>query len=99
MRVLFFYCKLHTRQTDRLPLFISPPPAVQSLNSLNDQIANFMVTAPKSPELEEEPIFPPLEKENLQKSMTLMRHLLVDAQVHESVSSLTSSARHVNKQK
>uniref|UniRef100_A0A3P8V0K8 Kazrin, periplakin interacting protein a n=1 Tax=Cynoglossus semilaevis TaxID=244447 RepID=A0A3P8V0K8_CYNSE len=53
---------------------------VQSLNSLNDQIANFMVTAPKSPEVEEEPIFPPLEKENLQKSMTLMRHLLVDAQ-------------------
>uniref|UniRef100_A0A4W6G545 Kazrin, periplakin interacting protein a n=1 Tax=Lates calcarifer TaxID=8187 RepID=A0A4W6G545_LATCA len=52
---------------------------VQSLNSLNDQIANFMVTGPKSLE-QEEPAFPPPEKETLQKSMTLMRHLLVDAQ-------------------
>ncbi|XP_028308324.1 kazrin-like isoform X5 [Gouania willdenowi] len=55
---------------------------VQSLNSLNDQIASFMVTGPKSPEEEEEeePTFLPPEKETLQKSMTLMRHLLVDAQ-------------------
>ncbi|XP_071331891.1 kazrin-like isoform X1 [Trachinotus anak] len=52
---------------------------VQSLNSLNDQIASFMVTGPKSLE-QEEPAFPPPEKETLQKSMTLMRHLLVDAQ-------------------
>ncbi|KAL3974292.1 ATP-binding cassette, subfamily B (MDR/TAP), member 8 [Sarotherodon galilaeus] len=52
---------------------------VQSLNSLNDQIANFMVTGPKSLE-QEEHAFPPPEKETLQKSMTLMRHLLVDAQ-------------------
>ncbi|KAK2851230.1 hypothetical protein Q5P01_007506 [Channa striata] len=52
---------------------------VQSLNSLNDQIANFMVTEPKSLE-QEEHVFVPPEKETLQKSMTLMRHLLVDAQ-------------------
>uniref|UniRef100_A0A4W6G5Q3 Kazrin, periplakin interacting protein a n=1 Tax=Lates calcarifer TaxID=8187 RepID=A0A4W6G5Q3_LATCA len=60
-------------------LFLCLPLAVQSLNSLNDQIANFMVTGPKSLE-QEEPAFPPPEKETLQKSMTLMRHLLVDAQ-------------------
>lgn len=54
---------------------------MQSLNSLNDQIANFMVTGPKAVE-QEEHAFPPPEKETLQKSMTLMRHLLVDAQVH-----------------
>ncbi|KAM7404512.1 hypothetical protein PAMP_011855 [Pampus punctatissimus] len=53
---------------------------VQSLNSLNDQIANFMVTGPKPLEQEEHAFIPP-EKETLQKSMTLMRHLLVDAQV------------------
>uniref|UniRef100_A0A3P9J0D0 Kazrin, periplakin interacting protein n=1 Tax=Oryzias latipes TaxID=8090 RepID=A0A3P9J0D0_ORYLA len=62
---------------------------VQSLNSLNDQIASFMVTGPKSPEEEEEEEeeekevqqpFPHPEKETLQKSMSLMRHLLVDAQ-------------------
>ncbi|XP_047445663.1 kazrin-A isoform X3 [Mugil cephalus] len=52
---------------------------VQSLNSLNDQIASFMVTGPKTVE-KEEPVFPLPEKEPLQKSMTLMRHLLVDAQ-------------------
>lgn len=59
------------------------PPAVQSLNSLNDQIASFMVTGPKTLEQEEHAFIPP-EKETLQKSMTLMRHLLVDAQVHGS---------------
>ncbi|AWP09470.1 putative kazrin-like [Scophthalmus maximus] len=53
--------------------------AVQSLNSLNDQIASFMVTGPKALE-QEEPAFRPPEKETMQKSMTLMRHLLVDAQ-------------------
>ncbi|KAM8830695.1 kazrin-A isoform 5-T7 [Synchiropus picturatus] len=52
---------------------------VQSLNSLNDQIASFMVTGPKSVEQEEHAFLPP-EKETMQKSMTLMRHLLVDAQ-------------------
>ncbi|XP_054648268.1 kazrin-like isoform X1 [Dunckerocampus dactyliophorus] len=52
---------------------------VQSLNSLNDQIASFMVTGPKSLEKEDHAYLPP-EKETLQKSMTLMRHLLVDAQ-------------------
>ncbi|XP_017273213.1 kazrin-A isoform X3 [Kryptolebias marmoratus] len=52
---------------------------VQSLNSLNDQIASFMVTRPKSLEQEEQAYSPP-EKETLQKSMNLMRHLLVDAQ-------------------
>uniref|UniRef100_A0A8C4E0M8 SAM domain-containing protein n=1 Tax=Dicentrarchus labrax TaxID=13489 RepID=A0A8C4E0M8_DICLA len=52
---------------------------VQSLNSLNDQIASFMVTGPKPLEQEEHAFRPP-EKETLQKSMTLMRHLLVDAQ-------------------
>lgn len=54
--------------------------AVQSLNSLNDQIASFMVTGPKPLEQEEKTFCLP-EKENMQKSMTLMRHLLVDAQV------------------
>uniref|UniRef100_A0A3P9QI32 Kazrin, periplakin interacting protein a n=1 Tax=Poecilia reticulata TaxID=8081 RepID=A0A3P9QI32_POERE len=52
---------------------------VQSLNSLNDQIASFMVTRPKPLEPEEQTYSPP-EKETLQKSMNLMRHLLVDAQ-------------------
>ncbi|KAM6925230.1 kazrin-A isoform 3-T3 [Xenentodon cancila] len=52
---------------------------VQSLNSLNDQIASFMVNGPKSLEQEEQ-TFPPPEKETLHKSMNLMRHLLVDAQ-------------------
>uniref|UniRef100_A0A3B5QZP9 Kazrin, periplakin interacting protein a n=1 Tax=Xiphophorus maculatus TaxID=8083 RepID=A0A3B5QZP9_XIPMA len=52
---------------------------VQSLNNLNDQIASFMVTRPKPLEQEEQAYCPP-EKETLQKSMNLMRHLLVDAQ-------------------
>uniref|UniRef100_A0A8D3B0I5 Kazrin, periplakin interacting protein a n=2 Tax=Scophthalmus maximus TaxID=52904 RepID=A0A8D3B0I5_SCOMX len=60
-------------------LFLCLPLAVQSLNSLNDQIASFMVTGPKALE-QEEPAFRPPEKETMQKSMTLMRHLLVDAQ-------------------
>ncbi|XP_072304822.1 kazrin-A isoform X10 [Eucyclogobius newberryi] len=55
---------------------------VQSLNSLNDQIANFMVPGPKPVEPEEEPDSSPSppERDNMHKSMTLMRHLLVDAQ-------------------
>lgn len=64
--------------------------AVQSLNSLNDQIASFMVTSPKpmEQEQEEEPITPP-EKETMHKSMTLMRHLLVDAQVRHGLKGKT----------
>lgn len=62
--------------------FVFLPLAVQSLNSLNDQIASFMVTGPKPLEQEEHTYHPP-EKENLQKSMTLMRHLLGDAQVQK----------------
>uniref|UniRef100_A0A3Q2PUZ6 Kazrin, periplakin interacting protein b n=2 Tax=Fundulus heteroclitus TaxID=8078 RepID=A0A3Q2PUZ6_FUNHE len=53
--------------------------AVQSLNSLNDQIAQFMVTRPCSL-AEEEETFIPGERDTLRKSMTLMRHLLMDAQ-------------------
>lgn len=68
-------------------LLLCLPLAVQSLNSLNDQIANIMVTGPKSRE-QEEHVYKPPEKETLHKSMTLMRHLLVDAQVQEKVLSL-----------
>lgn len=60
-----------------LILFFS---AVQSLNSLNDQIAQFMVTRPCTLADEEE-AFIPGERDTLRKSMTLMRHLLMDAQV------------------
>ncbi|KAG7472839.1 hypothetical protein MATL_G00113200 [Megalops atlanticus] len=52
---------------------------VQSLNSLNDQIAHFMVSRPKALD-DEDDAFLPGEKETLKKSMTLMRHLLMDAQ-------------------
>ncbi|XP_028849505.1 kazrin-A-like isoform X2 [Denticeps clupeoides] len=52
---------------------------VQSLNSLNDQLAHFMVSRPKSLD-EEDDAFLPSEKDTLQKSMALMRHLLMDAQ-------------------
>ncbi|XP_044067204.1 kazrin, periplakin interacting protein b isoform X7 [Siniperca chuatsi] len=52
---------------------------VQSLNSLNDQIAQFMVTRPCSLADEDE-TFVPGERDTLKKSMTLMRHLLMDAQ-------------------
>lgn len=69
-----------------------PTPAVQSLNSLNDQIASFMVTGPAPLEEKEEVrTFCPPEKETLQKSMTLMRHLLVDAQVRETLFSATAA--------
>lgn len=63
--------------------------AVQSLNSLNDQIAQFMVTRPCSLADEDE-AFIPGERDTLRKSMTLMRHLLVDAQVQ----SLPSAQKH-----
>ncbi|XP_030230748.1 kazrin, periplakin interacting protein b isoform X2 [Gadus morhua] len=54
---------------------------VQSLNSLNDQIAHFMVTRPSSLTDEDEAeAFYPRPGEPLRKSMTLMRHLLMDAQ-------------------
>ncbi|TNN76592.1 Kazrin [Liparis tanakae] len=67
---------------------------VQSLNSLNDQIASFMVTGPKPLE-QEQPVSPPPEKEPLQKSMTLMRHLLVDAQTAEPQRSCDSPSEPV----
>ncbi|KAK1157270.1 kazrin isoform X2 [Acipenser oxyrinchus oxyrinchus] len=53
--------------------------AVQSLNTLNDQIAHFMVNGPKALD-DEDGTFLPSEKETLKKSMTLMRQLLMDAQ-------------------
>lgn len=56
------------------------PAAVQSLNNLNDQIAQFVVTRPCSLADEDE-AFIPAERDSLKKSMTLMRHLLMDAQV------------------
>ncbi|KAJ8371234.1 hypothetical protein SKAU_G00112620 [Synaphobranchus kaupii] len=59
-----------------------PREAVQSLNSLNDQIAHFMVNRPKALN-DEDDGFLPSEKETLKKSMTLMRHLLMDAQPRE----------------
>ncbi|XP_048111492.1 LOW QUALITY PROTEIN: kazrin-like [Alosa alosa] len=52
---------------------------VQSLNSLNDQIAHFMVTRP-STLTHEDQAFLPSEKDTLKQSMALMRHLLMDAQ-------------------
>ncbi|XP_013886586.1 kazrin isoform X5 [Austrofundulus limnaeus] len=52
---------------------------IQSLNSLNDQIAQFMVTRPCSLADDDE-AFMPEERDTLRKSMTLMRHLLMDAQ-------------------
>ncbi|XP_041129281.1 kazrin-like isoform X2 [Polyodon spathula] len=53
--------------------------AVQSLNTLNDQIAHFMVNRPKALD-DDDDTFLPSEKETLKKSMTLMRQLLMDAQ-------------------
>ncbi|XP_008288315.1 putative uncharacterized protein C1orf196 [Stegastes partitus] len=64
---------------------------VQSLNSLNDQIAQFMVTRPCSLTDEDE-AFMPGERDTLRKSMTLMRHLLVDAQVQPPSSQRGHSA-------
>lgn len=61
-------------------IFFASFTAVQSLNSLNDQLAQFMVTSPCSLNDEDE-AFVPGERDTLRKSMTLMRHLLVDAQV------------------
>ncbi|KAL0978696.1 hypothetical protein UPYG_G00174020 [Umbra pygmaea] len=53
---------------------------VQSLNSLNDQIAHFMVNRPSTLSRDDE-AFKPGERDTLKKSMSLMRHLLMDAQV------------------
>ncbi|KAI9520944.1 hypothetical protein NQZ68_010645 [Dissostichus eleginoides] len=72
--------------------------AVQSLNSLNDQIAQFMVTRPCSLAHEDES-FMPGERDTLRKSMTLMRHLLMDAQTKEKFagsSELSEALRHVS---
>ncbi|XP_055040874.1 kazrin, periplakin interacting protein b isoform X7 [Misgurnus anguillicaudatus] len=52
---------------------------VQSLNSLNDQIAHFMVNRPNAMSHEED-TFLPNERDTLKQSMALMRHLLMDAQ-------------------
>ncbi|XP_073772232.1 kazrin, periplakin interacting protein b isoform X12 [Danio rerio] len=52
---------------------------VQSLNSLNDQIAHFMVNRPNAMSHEED-TFLPTERDTLNQSMALMRHLLMDAQ-------------------
>ncbi|XP_067244193.1 kazrin, periplakin interacting protein b isoform X3 [Chanodichthys erythropterus] len=52
---------------------------VQSLNSLNDQIAHFMVNRPNAMSHEED-TFLPTERDTLSQSMALMRHLLMDAQ-------------------
>ncbi|XP_056107415.1 kazrin, periplakin interacting protein b isoform X4 [Rhinichthys klamathensis goyatoka] len=52
---------------------------VQSLNSLNDQIAHFMVKRPNAMSHEED-TFLPTERDTLSQSMALMRHLLMDAQ-------------------
>ncbi|XP_067288375.1 kazrin, periplakin interacting protein b isoform X2 [Pseudorasbora parva] len=52
---------------------------VQSLNSLNDQIAHFMVSKPNAMSHEED-TYLPTERDTLSQSMALMRHLLMDAQ-------------------
>lgn len=67
--------------------------AVQSLNSLNDQIAQFMVTRPCNLPDEDE-TFIPGERDTLRKSMTLMRHLLMDAQVQPSPSQVGYTVGH-----
>uniref|UniRef100_A0A3Q1JXK8 SAM domain-containing protein n=1 Tax=Anabas testudineus TaxID=64144 RepID=A0A3Q1JXK8_ANATE len=60
-------------------MFVAYFAAVQSLNSLNDQIAQFMVTRPCNLADEDE-AFISGERDTLRKSMALMRHLLMDAQ-------------------
>ncbi|XP_048097870.1 kazrin-A-like isoform X2 [Alosa alosa] len=52
---------------------------VQSLNSLNDQIAHLMLRRPHSLD-QEQTAFLPSERQSLHQSMSLMRHLLMDAQ-------------------
>ncbi|XP_058229864.1 kazrin, periplakin interacting protein b isoform X2 [Hemibagrus wyckioides] len=52
---------------------------VQSLNNLNDQIANFMVNRPTIIN-HEDAAFLPRESDTLTQSMTLMRHLLMEAE-------------------
>lgn len=61
--------------------------AVKSLHTLNDQISHFIVTKSKALEEDKDPFLPP-EKETLKRSMMLMRHLLMDAQVHRSTNSI-----------
>ncbi|NXJ91730.1 CA196 protein, partial [Corythaixoides concolor] len=53
--------------------------AVESLHSLNDQISHFIVNKSKTLD-EDHDAFLPSEKESLRNAMTLMRHLLMDAQ-------------------
>lgn len=64
-------------------IFVFLSTAVQSLNSLNDQIAHFMVNKPSVFSHEDED-FLPSEKDTLAQSMALMRHLLMDAQVRNA---------------
>ncbi|KAL1265806.1 hypothetical protein QQF64_003833 [Cirrhinus molitorella] len=64
--------RLHANEPNHLE-------AVQSLNSLNDQIAHFMVNRPNAMSHEED-TFLPTERDTLSQSMALMRHLLMDAQ-------------------
>ncbi|XP_035200417.1 putative uncharacterized protein C1orf196 isoform X4 [Oxyura jamaicensis] len=58
--------------------------AVESLHSLNDQISHFIVNKSKTLD-EDEDAFLPSEKESLKSAMMLMRHLLMDAQLHQLV--------------
>ncbi|XP_053137075.1 kazrin isoform X1 [Hemicordylus capensis] len=52
--------------------------AVQSLHTLNDQISDFIVNKAKM--FNEDDNFLPKEKDTLRNAMSLMRHLLMDAQ-------------------
>ncbi|XP_019747967.1 kazrin, periplakin interacting protein b isoform X1 [Hippocampus comes] len=72
---------------------------VQSLNSLNDQIAQFMLSRPWSPS-DDEHHFLTREQDGdpFTKSMTLMRHLLMDAQgkVLKMMEDNKQLARHID---
>ncbi|XP_042335442.1 kazrin isoform X1 [Sceloporus undulatus] len=56
--------------------------AVQSLHTLNDQISDFIVDKAKVLTEDDENAFLPDEKDTLKNSMSLMRHLLMDAQAN-----------------
>ena len=53
--------------------------AIKSLDSLNDQLIQFIFT-PKSPEHDSEHDLAPRDREKLKSSMAIMRRLLVEAQ-------------------
>lgn len=65
---------------------------MQSLHTLNDQISHFIVTKSKALEEDKDP-FVPAEKETLKSSMTLMRHLLIDAQVRRPLTAPRAGRR------